>query len=370
MKNYKKMLLAAGAVAMLASCSEDQTEFNIDSVPGRAKISGTIVYNEGTTIENGRFVYNYKPLASHEVILTVPNSYYKSGSKGNKTFIANTDAEGRYTFDIPATDSQGNASVSIRPFEGTTTTIKVIDNKPKTVQEPVVWRVSETVPFSARDLRIVNMTCGYNSSYEVPESYAYTMVVKIQIGENMEYKEPVTPRYGSNNTTIIGYNPAEIKKLWQPSANVDFTMQVGNTEASINMFGTTDAMGVCQLNVPVANIPDVFVVNITPISKSGSFTHYVETTVEKTLTSGSKVKVRDYEARTLKGYFASNGCVTFNSVEYPLASIIKQFNCKSLLFSPYAGEQSADDTPLYDASSWSTGSLWLADYLEQQANAK
>lgn len=362
MENIKKMLLAAGAVVMLASCSEDQTEYNIENVPGRAKISGTIVYNEGTTIENGRFSYNYKPLASHEVILEVPNSYYKPYADGVKVYTTSTDASGKYSFDIPATDQSGSATISIRPFEGTTTTVKNVDQKPQVVKEQVIYRGSASVSVKNRGLEIENFQCAAYAVDAVPESFSKSVSFKTVIGQNFEYKTPITPRYNNNNV-ISGYADAKIDKVWQPASNVDFIVEIDCAGAAITLNGTTDAKGECSLQVPVEKLPASFFYRVTPVSYLGKFTHYVrgEKPVERQLPSGTKVEVYDYEAVTLDGWYQSTGDIT-GSVSYEFANFVQKAECKSMLFHVLPG---AEDKG-YTTSGWGQATPWLADFLKDQ----
>lgn len=362
MKNYKKMLLAAGAVVMLASCSEDQTEFNIDSVPGRAKISGTIVYNEGTTIENNRFSYNYKPLASHEVILEVPNSYYKQNAGGTNVFSTKTDANGKYAFDIPATNQSGSGTITIRPFEGTTTTVKNVDQKPQVVKEDVIFRASRSVTIKNRDLQIANFQCTANPVASVPVSFTKTVGFKTVIGQNLEYKTPIKPRYNTSDV-IVGYTDAKVDKVWQPASGVDFIVDVTCGDASITLNGTTDSRGECSLQVPVDELPTRISYNIKPISYLGKFTHYVrnEKPDEIKLPSGSVVKVYDYEAVTLDGWYESNGNVS-GGASYEFANFVQTAECKSMLFHVTPGA----DAEGYTTSGWGSSTLWLADFLKAQ----
>ena len=74
MKNLKTLSVMALTAAIMTGCSEEQTAFDINNVPGSATIQGTIVYNEGTTIENGRFAYDYRPAANLPVIVIVNNN--------------------------------------------------------------------------------------------------------------------------------------------------------------------------------------------------------------------------------------------------------------------------------------------------------
>lgn len=366
MKHFQKMLYAAAAALMLASCSEDQTEFNIDEVPGRAKIQGTIVYNEGTTIENGRFTYNYKPLASAEVILEISNTYYNPNSygQGMTVFTTKTDANGNYTFDVPATNNSGTGTISIRPFAGTTTTVKNVDQKPQAVKEQVIFRASRSVIIQNRGLEIENFECAAYPVGSVPESFTKSVSFKTVIGQNMEYKTPITPRYNNNNV-ISGYADAKISNVWQPASNVDFIIEASCAGANITLNGTTNANGECTLQVPVDKLPASISYRVTPVSYLGKFTHYVrgEKPVERVLPSGTKVEVYDYEAVTLDGWYQSTGDVT-GSATYEFANFVQKAECKGMLFHVLPGTEDKG----YTSYGWSSTTPWLADFLKDQEN--
>lgn len=364
MKHLMKMFFAAGIAAFaLSSCSEDQTEFNVSNVPGRAKISGTIVYNQGTTVENGRFAYNYKPLASHEVILEIPNSYYKSGAEGTAVYTTSTDANGKYSFEVPATNSTGSGTISIRPFESTTTSIKVVDQKPKAETKQAIFRADVDVQIKARGLEIENFECVAYPVDVIPESFTKSVALKTVIGQNMEYKTPIAPRY-SNANVIIGYSDARIDKVWQPASGVDFVVEVRADKVEFSVYGTTDSKGECTIQIPVEEIPASFTYSVNPVSYLGKFTHYVrgEKPVERKLPSGGVVSVYDYEAVTLDGYYKSSGNVS-GTASYEFANFVQKAECKSMLFYVLPGT----DNEGYTAGGWSLTTPWLADFLEDQA---
>ncbi|MCM1070535.1 MAG: hypothetical protein NC210_00680 [[Clostridium] fimetarium] len=370
MKHLMKMFFAAGIAAFaLSSCSEDQTEFNVSNVPGRAKISGTIVYNQGTTVENGRFAYNYKPLASHEVILEIPNSYYKSGAEGTAVYTTSTDANGKYSFEVPATNSTGSGTISIRPFESTTTSIKVVDHKPVAETKQAIFRRSDVkVNIKARGLEIENFECVAYPIDEVPESFTKSVAFKVVIGQNMEYKIPIKPVYNSNDK-ITKYEDADVKKLWQPASGVDFVVEVDAMafKAEFSVYGTTDSKGECTIQIPVGAIPASFSYEVKPISYLGKFTHYVkcEKPEERLLSSGVPFEVYDNEAVTLDGYYESTGTVSATAT-YEFANFVQKAECKRMLFQVLPGSDAKGYTP----TGWNSDCDWLDDHKKKQEGKK
>ena len=125
MKHLTKLAFAILTVLTFSACSEDQTAFNIEKVPGRATVQGTITYNEGATVSGGKLSYSYKPAADLKVFITVDNSSYDDNLSGSTVFETTTDANGKYSLEIPVPDYNVNISVRTAQFKGTHSTIKL-----------------------------------------------------------------------------------------------------------------------------------------------------------------------------------------------------------------------------------------------------
>jgi len=360
MKYLKIMVWAACATLMLTSCSEDQTSFDTSKMPGKAEISGKVVYNQGTTIaEDGKFSYNYVPAAKLTVYAEVPNSYYMDGAVGVTTYTAETDEEGNYSFSIPMGVDNANVTIRTQPFESTSTSVKIVDQELKTVAEQVIFKGSKGVSVKWHDLEVCNITLNAVPIEDSPESYKHTVPMEIKIGKNMEYLEPVKEIRNTITNQITGYSNAWVKKVWTPAGNVDFVMTVG--EMTLN--GTTDANGTCRLDIPVKEIPASVSYSVTPVSYTGSFTHYVETRVIKTLPSGREVSVTDYTREELNGYYAATS--SFNgTVNYEFASFLQKVEAKGMLFHITPGS----DAHGYTETGWYYETLWLSEYLETKDN--
>ncbi len=361
MKYLKIMMWAACATIMLTSCSEDQTSFDTSKMPGKATISGKVVYNQGTTIaDDGKFSYNFIPAAKLTVYAEVPNSYYMDGAEGCTTYTTETDEEGNYSFSIPTGVDEANVTISTQPFESTSTSVEIVDQKLETVTNQVIFKGSSDVKVKWHDLMVRNITLTAVYCDKSPESYKYSVPMEIKLGKNMEYLNPVKEIRSSITGAITGYLDASVEKVWTPAGNVDFVMTVDN----MTLNGTTDANGICRLDIPVKEIPANVSYSIKPVSYSGSFTHYVSIQEIKILPSGHEVTVTNYTREELNGYYDANNDAFEGNVHYEFASFLQKVEAKGMLFHITPGS----DAHGYTESGWYDSTLWLSEYLETKDN--
>ncbi len=361
MKYLKIMMWAACATLMLTSCSEDQTSFDTSKMPGKATISGKVVYNQGTTIaEGGKFSYDYVPAAKLVIYAEVPNSYYMDGAVGYTTYTAETDEEGNYSFSIPMGVKEATVTIRTQPFESTTTSVEIVDQKLETVTKQVIFKGSGEVKVKWHDLEVRNITLTSVDCDKSPESYKYTVPMEIKIGKNMEYLNPIKEIRSTITGAITGYSDASVEKVWTPAGNVDFVMTVGD----MTLNGTTDANGICRLDIPVKEIPANVSYSIKPVSYTGSFTHYVSIQEIKILPSGHEVTVTNYTREELNGYYDANNDAFEGNVHYEFASFLQKVEAKGMLFHITPGS----DAHGYTESGWYDSTLWLSEYLETKDN--
>ncbi|MCM1531072.1 MAG: hypothetical protein NC048_05535 [Bacteroides sp.] len=110
---------------LLFSCKPEQSELSIDSLPGTATVIGKVEYNPGVSQENGAVIYDKKlPAAGRTVLVKVNMSEFtNSSSEENesfRTFQATTDAQGRYSVQVP---------VGFQPVSARVTAVSFIGNK-------------------------------------------------------------------------------------------------------------------------------------------------------------------------------------------------------------------------------------------------
>lgn len=111
-------LLAVGL--MFTSCKKEQSELTMETVKGKAYITGKVEYNEGFAKESGVIVTDHMaPAAGQIVMVQVNTSDYAEGAVGKQTFTTNTDEKGHYTIEIPVSVKGVEATVSVVPFRAT-----------------------------------------------------------------------------------------------------------------------------------------------------------------------------------------------------------------------------------------------------------
>ncbi len=371
MKSIKIAAVAMAAAALLAACSEEQSTFNIENVPGRCTLQGKIVYNQGTTYENGKFVYDYKPLANTEVTVTIDNGAFGSYA-GESTFTTTTDEQGFYTIEVPAPKDDASVRVTTPDFITVRKVIKMINNKIQTVEEEVVLRGDKTFyDVHAQGIVLASFACiecNRDENYSGFNEYA---TISGTIGQNAEYKVNATP-IRNEEGKLTSYLSASRYYVFVPAAGVDLIVTVSYpNEGDFTYNATTDANGDFKLSIPVEGFPTSFSYSLTMMPYDGKFTHYEAVEREYTVTDyfGNEITrtYTDYTARTLTGYYAQEYDASF-SANLPVAAQSAQCESKSIIFSPLDNGQ---DTYGYNKSVFSPGNMWLDELkamLEEQAN--
>lgn len=112
-------LMLAG---LLSSCKPEQSELNLEALPGSATITGKVEYNPGVTEIEGVLVKDFKkPAVGRTVEVKVFTEAYINASDENlsdhyRTFRATTDENGRYSVSVPVGYQAINAYVTALPF--------------------------------------------------------------------------------------------------------------------------------------------------------------------------------------------------------------------------------------------------------------
>lgn len=108
--------------ALLTSCKPEQSELNLEALPGSATIIGKVEYNPGVTNVNGVLVKDFKkPAEGRTVEVKVFTDDYTNPAAGNtsgnyRTFRATTDEKGRYSVTVPVGYQAITAYVTALPF--------------------------------------------------------------------------------------------------------------------------------------------------------------------------------------------------------------------------------------------------------------
>ena len=341
MKTDRILGFAAMAAMLLASCSEEQTGFNIGNVPGKATISGDIVYNAGTSLRDGKFVYDIKAAADVEVFVTVDNSGYDSKLEGKSTFSTRTDENGHYSIEVPTGSNSVYATVRTADFAGTMTTVERRNNSIVTVENPVVRWAEQSLSLSDHGIYYGNMTCSHRDPQVLPETYATYAQIQGLYNRNVEKMTPIEAVRDPETNELIGYRDAELDYEWEGFGAVDLIVAVvyrnGGASATYNC--TTDATGKYVLNVPVPAFPVEFDINVQAMPKNGTFTTYEATTVTRVVNEVER-EYRSYIPHQLNGYYAMSAMSGEDrSVRVEMAGVIKVFDFNGMLFNPFEVDQ-------------------------------
>ena len=97
----------AAVTTVFVGCSDqDQSSLSIEDFQGRAKISGTLSYNEGQAYNNGNYTELNKVAANTPVYIRISNTYLSpnGNASGYTTLETVTDANGKYEIEVPLPD--------------------------------------------------------------------------------------------------------------------------------------------------------------------------------------------------------------------------------------------------------------------------
>lgn len=326
------MRLAAALALMLVSCSEEQSVFNIDHVPGKAKIRGTVTYNEGTTLSGGRFVYDYKPAVDLKVFVEVDNSIYGSNFSGITVFETLTDEAGKYEIEIPAPAQSVSAVVYTEQFEGNHISVQRVNNVVTTVSENVVYGAYKSVDIRSHGIVYGDMVCVETSNEELPDTYYEYATLEGRVGKNMEYKVAIASMRDEYDN-IISYRPASLEYYYDSAANADLILTVNYNNKEFHYNTTTDSQGRYSFQLPVREFPATLVCSMEVVPVVSSFTTYERTTAVRDL-NGREITLTDYEPRSISGWFEQSSVLS-NTFSYAISSVRQTWDVKALVFEPY-----------------------------------
>lgn len=123
-------LLLAG---LLFSCKPEQSELNLDALPGTATVTGTVEYTPGVTKVGDAYIRDYKlPAAGRTVCVKVYTENYLNPDmeevEGSyRSFTAKTDDKGHYSISVPVGYSAITPEVTVLPFVGEKTDLDAND---------------------------------------------------------------------------------------------------------------------------------------------------------------------------------------------------------------------------------------------------
>ncbi len=364
MKLLKYVALSGFGLLMLSSCSEDQSSFDIQKIPGRCFIEGVVKYNEGTTIENGKFSYTYQPAANLELTFVVQNGSYGNLS-GTSTFKTTTDAEGKYSIEIPAPLQNATVNIYTEDFKGVRTYITTENNQIVTKNEEVIYRGISSTSIHSEGIVYANFLCNPCSVNSPVEGFSQFATIKGKVGQGVEYKVDAQRLYDNANN-FVGYSNAAAYYVFD-GAKVDMIVDVDYEGQTFTYNVTSSAAGEWSLQVPVAQFPASFTYTLTAVPYDANYTHYVPVDKPYTLTDRYGVEREysyiDYEAVSLKGFYSQKFNVNF-SAAFPVAAQVCDSEAKLMVFQPLNNGQ---DTYNYNPNVYSQSNLWRSELIEQLA---
>lgn len=337
LRSFKAFAAFAIVAMVFAGCSEDQTSLDVNSVPGRAKIIGSLTYSEGTILnEDNQFVELIKPAANKEVVFTIPNSAYTGNqqNEGNAVFKTTTDANGRYEIEIPASIVEATP-IFIHPADFTGTFYRVIKENNKLIQDTatVVYRYDSYAPnnenkqvtSSSRNENSIpsygfvtlypNQICFADLRYkeidvqDIEEGYTEYVNLTGVIGMNKKkyYAADYEVGKGENRGMMIWKADPVVKDYFDKAPNVSLLIKIEYNGRTRNYNCMTNSNGEFSLNIPVKEFPCDIKYTIDAIPFASTFTYYEE--VDKEWTDEEKeiydrLYYTDYiPSEPVKGYY-------------------------------------------------------------------
>lgn len=187
-----KFAMLSLAIIALASCSKEQSSLNIEDVPGKAKIMGTLAYDAGQGFTNGAHTQLIKGAANVRVVAKVSNASIVSTSKGYTIYETQTDENGNYTIEVPADYDGGvNATIIADPFWATySEVVEVEGDTPEIKTEEVLFKLPDSPELNVtpNDIEIHDATFTYKDR-TILEAYKYTSTFVIKVGEGRWNKQ-------------------------------------------------------------------------------------------------------------------------------------------------------------------------------------
>lgn len=358
MRISKAIVVAMGAAVLMTSCTEEQSSFNINSIPDSGVIEGVVTYNQGTKLVDGKFVYDYKPCADLKMVALVENSSYGSDLSGTTRYDLTTDAEGKYSLEVPALVGKDvRVTFYTYSFRGTRSVIKIENNKLVTIEEPVVYAGRNTATVTANGVEYSNFSCVETSVDRPVTGFTEYASVKGRLGQNA-YKYTKGDYKKNYNDEIIGRENSTIEAVFVGAPNTDLILNVDYDGQAFVYNTTTDANGNYSLQVPVSAFPAAFDCNVNAVTYNGKFTMYEE--VIKTYNNEENNTYIDYEPRTLNGYYSQQFRVN-HSLSFPVSGVTEDVEDKTMIFNVIG-----DNEYNYNGDLWSPYTPWLEDTYPQE----
>lgn len=161
MKKCVSMLTASLLLGgLLFSCKPEQSELNVDALPGTATVTGKVEYNPGVTKVGDAYITDYKaPAAGRTVCVKVYTSEFTGAEDetGNyRSFRATTDEKGRYSVSVPVGYNPIEAEVTALPFIAEKT-VQDSEDKLITLENAVYKTAGKTVMLEDQSIADIDL---------------------------------------------------------------------------------------------------------------------------------------------------------------------------------------------------------------------
>ena len=254
----KAAALAISALVAFSSCLKEQSSLTIDDIPGKAKVTGTLVIYEGTDYVDGNFVSLKKPAANTEVTAKIDNgSFTSGGGRGTTDFTVQTDENGYFEIVIPAVSGGVRFMMSAPPFKGDFKVVKGSKDGEVVVEnQPGVYSINTSETYFVEPGQIREVLLEY-SHEKTPSAWHFDAVVPLHVYVGKAYASPTEVKRQDiiENGSSYRYN-GEILPASKVSVNLEVTYnELGHTEM---LSGTSDSKGFIEFAIPAVNVENMY----------------------------------------------------------------------------------------------------------------
>lgn len=262
----KKKLFSIVAIAAIAmtSCKKDETAPEL----GSATITGTVradIDQTNDLNEGGLYEWNYTPDAVEGMIVRVEVDYYDLDESPNgsfdypkKTFTTTTDASGKFSLDLPATDDGYTVTVEFDDVNGVTRKMYTTDGSALTEVSKITKGNENVFIYNGANLDFV-----YDASISPTDANAYEFGSAILTGRVLVSWD-VTPDaaydvfYGSPWTNLYSSSPMN---------GVEWSWRYTNAPNGVGMGSdfafTLDGNGYFTITIPTYASPSTNTVSVS-----------------------------------------------------------------------------------------------------------
>lgn len=266
MKRFFSLLTAPLLLAgLLFSCKPEQSELNLEALPGTATVTGKVEINPGITKVGDAYIDDYKePAVGRTVSVKVYlDSYIASNdenpSESYRTFRATTDENGRYSVSVPVGYNAIEATVTVLPFLADKT-IKDNNDNLITLENAVYNTVEdEKVTLEDQTIKEVDLLMKSNKKLDVV------------------YDQKITLRGMVQNTGLLTSETGLRDTLLPYASNLTIRVSVSGENGSTQKYTIkSNAQGQYNLDVILPNDcwENTITVSVTKEAAIENFTHY------------------------------------------------------------------------------------------------